>query len=272
VKSAANKYQLPALLLNKSINLKYKGKAEMAIINGTEFNDNGIDKKKLVGTNASDSIYGKAGNDILSGLGSNDKLYGERGHDKLYGGTGNDQLYGGTGNDQLYGGTGNDQLYGGIGKDKLYGSIGNDYLNGDAGNDTLSGDAGNDDLNGDAGNDSLIGGSGNDELNGFWKGTEFDTLTGGADADKFVLGAEGHYNFYTGLGFALITDFKSSEGDKIALFETLDKYTLEPGNFGYGNPNVQDTKIWFGNDQIGVLQDITNLKATDFIKGDPFPQ
>jgi hypothetical protein len=25
------------------------------------------------------------------------------------------------------------------------------------------------------------------------------------------------------------------------------------------------------NDEIGVLQDITNVKATDFILGDPFP-
>jgi Ca2+-binding RTX toxin-like protein len=176
---------------------------------------------------------------------------------------------------QLYlfadGGTGNDNLDGGTGKDKLYGGTGDDNLYGEAGNDTLYGDAGNDDLNGDAGNDSLIGGSGNDELNGFWNGTEFDILTGGGDADKFVLGAEGHYNFYTGSGFALITDFKSSEGDKIALFETLDKYILESGNFGYGT-DALDTKIWFGNDQIGVLQDITNLTATDFIKGDPFPQ
>jgi Ca2+-binding RTX toxin-like protein len=56
VKSAANKYQLPALLLNKSINLKYKGTTEMANINGTQFNDNntvnGDNKfhKSLVGT------------------------------------------------------------------------------------------------------------------------------------------------------------------------------------------------------------------------------
>jgi Ca2+-binding RTX toxin-like protein len=254
----------------------------MATIHGTKFNDNGIDKPKLIGTDpilievpnspplliqsGADTIYGKAGNDILSGLGDNDQLYG---------GTGNDQLYGGTGNDQLYGdglwGTGNDYLWGDAGNDNLYGRSGDDYLDGGTGNDKLYGGSGDDDLWGEAGNDILTGGIGKDYLNGFSNGTEFDTLSGGADADKFVLGAQNYYNFYTGEGFALITDFNSSQGDKIALFETVGKYSLVSGNFGYGNPNVQDTKILFGNDEIGVLQDITNVKATDFILGDPFP-
>jgi Ca2+-binding RTX toxin-like protein len=272
VKSAANKYQLPPLLLNKSINLKNKGTTEMATIYGTQFNDN-----NLVGT---DQQWQQGPNGPVLTLG-NDQIHGLEGHDIIYGRGGNDYLYGDSGNDTIYGGDGSnggtnfnndDNLYGGLGNDYLYGETGNDYLDGGSGNDTLNGGTGNDDLWGQAGNDSLTGGSGNDYLNGFSNGTEFDTLTGGANADKFVLGAQGHYNFYTGTGFALITDFNSSEGDKIALFETLDKYTLEPGNFGYGNPNVQDTKIWFGNDQIGVVQDISNLKATDFILGDPFPQ
>ncbi|WP_449419970.1 calcium-binding protein [Phormidium nigroviride] len=231
----------------------------MALINGTNFDDNGIDKPKLIGTDpilievpnsppiliksGDDSIYGYAGNDVLSGLGGNDKLYGGTGNDDLRGEAGNDYLNGEAGNDYLNGGTGNDNLYGGTGNDNLWGEAGNDYLN---------------------------GGIGKDYLNGFSNGTEYDTLTGGADADKFVLGAQSYYNFYTGSGFALITDFNSLEGDKIALFETLDKYTLVSGDFGYGNAAL-DTKILFGNDEIGVLQDITNVKATDFILGDPFP-
>ena len=230
----------------------------MATINGTNFNDNNTNnggefRPSLIGTNQADSIFGKAGNDILSGLGGNDYLEG---------GTGNDKLYGGTGNDDLRGEAGNDYLNGGIGKD---------YLDGGTGNDKLYGGSGDDNLWGQAGNDILTGGIGKDYLNGFSNGTEFDTLSGGADADKFVLGAQSYYNFYTGDGFALITDFNSSQGDKIALFETVDKYSLVSGNFGYGNPNVQDTKILFGKDEIGVLQDITNVKATDFILGDPFP-
>ena len=206
------------------------------IINGTQFNDNNTEN-------------GGKLRPSLVGTNQVDSIYGKAGHDKLYGQGGNDDLDGGTGHDNLYGGTGNDKLYGQAGNDKLYGEAGNDFLTGGSGNDTLNGF---------------------DSLNRF--STEYDTLTGGANADKFVLGAQANYNFYTGDGFALITDFKSSEGDKIALFETFDKYKLQSGNFGYGNPNVQDTKILFGNDVIGVLQDITKVKATDFMLGDPFPQ
>ena len=93
----------------------------MAIINGTDFNDNGIDKKKLVGTNGDDSIYGKAGNDILSGLGGSDTLYGGAGSGYLVGDSGNDRLIGGTLDDLLLGGTGNDILLGESGKDILSG-------------------------------------------------------------------------------------------------------------------------------------------------------
>ena len=77
------------------------------IIKGTNFNDNGIDKKKLVGTNASDSIFGQAGNDILWGQGGNDSLDGGANNDVLDGGAGNDTLYGGAGFDYLVGGPGN---------------------------------------------------------------------------------------------------------------------------------------------------------------------
>ncbi len=57
----------------------------MATIKGTNFNDNGIDKAKLVGTNGDDSIYGYAGNDILSGFGRKDYLDGGPGSDDMFG-------------------------------------------------------------------------------------------------------------------------------------------------------------------------------------------
>ncbi|MEG4999355.1 calcium-binding protein [Microcoleus sp. B4-D4] len=235
----------------------------MATINGTQFNDNntvnGDNKfhKSLVGTDQQwqqgpNGPVLTLGNDVIHGLGGDDIIYGRGGSDDLYGDSGNDNIYGETGNDYLHGGTGND------------------YLDGGTGNDNLDGGTGNDNLWGEAGNDILTGGAGNDYLNGFSNGTEFDTLTGGANADTFVLGAQSYYNFYTGDGFALITDFNSLEADKIALFETLDKYTLVSGDFGYGNAAL-DTKILFGNDVIGVLQDTTNVTATDFILGNPFP-
>jgi Ca2+-binding RTX toxin-like protein len=242
----------------------------MAPIKGTKFNDNntvngdGKLHKSLVGTDQQweQSPNGPVltlGNDVIHGLEGNDELYGRGGSDRLYGGSGHDYLVGDSGNDKLYGGSGRELMYGGAGNDKLYG------------------DSGDDALYGNSGNDILTGGIGKDYLYGFSEPTEqdtlseYDTLSGGADADYFVLGAQpgkvDGSNFYTGDGFALITDFNSSQGDKIALKETVDKYSLVSGNFGYGNPNVQDTRILFGNDQIGVLQDITNVKATDFVLG-----
>ncbi len=176
------------------------------IIHGTQFNDNGIDKPKLIGNDPEwmqspngpvltlgiDKIYGYGGNDLLLGLGGDDFLYGGSGHDKLYGGNGhdylnggigNDYLYGENGNDRLYGDVGNDRLYGGIGSDRLYGGLGNDTLNGDTGSDRLYGEDDNDTLNGGFGNDNLNGGIGNDRLIG---GNNNDTLIGGAGNDILI--------------------------------------------------------------------------------------
>jgi Ca2+-binding RTX toxin-like protein len=219
VKSAANKYQLPALLLNKSINLKYKGTTEMATIKGTPFNDNntvnGDTKfhKSLVGTDqqfeqgpngpvltlGDDKIHGLGGHDIIYGRGGNDRLYGDSGNDNIYGGDGsnggdklnnNDSLYGGagndnllgeTGNDTLYGGSDNDNLYGQAGSDQLYGGSGKDKLYGGTGDDQLFGESGNDFLNGEFGNDVIRGGEGNDTING---GNNNDNLGGGKGNDS----------------------------------------------------------------------------------------
>jgi len=86
---------------------------------------------------------------------------------------------------------------------------GNDSLTGSAGSDTLLGGDGSDTLAGAAGADILIGGYGN------------DNLTGGTGADQFRF-AGGNVTNPTGLGTSqlgvdLITDFNSTEGDKIVL-------------------------------------------------------
>ncbi|WP_306297041.1 Calx-beta domain-containing protein [Nostoc sp. C052] len=83
----------------------------------------------------------------------------------------------------------------------------NDVINGEGGNDIINGLSGNDILRGGAGNDTLIGGAGN------------DILVGGAGADRFL------YNTGTAfkgsaIGVDTITDFNSSEGDKIVLGKT----------------------------------------------------
>jgi Ca2+-binding RTX toxin-like protein len=239
VKRAANKYQLPALLLNKSINLKYKGTTEMATINGTDFNDNGIDKKKLFGTDKGDSIYGKRGNDILSGL---------------------------DGNDNLYGGHHEDLLYGGYGKDLLSGQLGYDTLYGEQGNDILHGGYHNDILDGGSGNDVLVGWGG--------MGNEYDTLTGGADADRFVLGNQLLGVFYklddksNTDYYATITDFKKKDGDKVEVMGNQSNYALEKGLNKLGG-SAKDTRIYFTHSSgarnlIAVVQDTTNISFSDF--------
>ncbi len=90
----------------------------------------------------------------------------------------------------------------------------NNVLIGNSANNTLNGGAGNDQLNGGAGNDLLIGSLGT------------DTLTGGSGADRFV------FNLLNELGKGnardVITDFNSSEGDKIDLSK-LDANVLAKG-------------------------------------------
>ena len=198
------------------------------LIEGTEFNDNGIDKPKLIGTDpvsievpiliksGVDEIYGYAGNDVLSGLGGDDVLYGGSGEDRLFGGTQNDSLYGGTQNDSLYGG---------------------------------------------AGNDTLIGYSGNDYLNGFGSGQEYDILTGGTGADTFAVGSPNNNIIqYLGAGYATITDFNRVQGDKIQLLDLVDtnnQYSLGAGN--WQGSNALDTGVFYKGDLIAVVQDTTNV-------------
>ena len=201
----------------------------MAIIKGTEFNDNGIDKKKLVGTNQADSIYGYAGNDILSGQGGNDYLYGGANNDVLDGGPGNDTLYGRSGFDYLVGGPGKDRLIGGTLDDGLLGGTGNDILLGESGKDILTG-------------------------YGFGQ-NEFDTLTRGSEKDTFVLGdIKSNSVYYLGNGYATITDFSLAQTDTIQIKGPIkDGYSLGLGNGGGGY--AQDTGIFYKSDLIGVVQD-----------------
>lgn len=103
----------------------------MAIINGTQFNDNGTFnggtfRPSLNGTNLADNIRGFAGNDILRGRNGEDDLFGGSGNDRLVGGNGEDDLFGQSGNDTLIGNSGEDDLDGGFGRDILFGGAGED--------------------------------------------------------------------------------------------------------------------------------------------------
>ncbi len=165
-----------------------------------------------------------SGTASLSGNSLNNVLYAGMGNNIINGGAGTDTVsyaYGvpgtvgvrvslATTTAQATGGSGSDTLLnvenltGSNYADTLSGSTGSNYLNGGAGNDTLDGGAGNDTLDGGAGNDLLTGGLGADQL------------TGGTGADRF------DFNALTEMGLTsttwdTITDFKTSEGDKIDL-------------------------------------------------------
>jgi Ca2+-binding RTX toxin-like protein len=266
-------------------------------INGTVFDDNiyalaGNDLVYAGGGNdyvsgdewnetGNDTIYGGQGNDTLSGGNGDDFLLGEIGNDNLYGGAGNDFLSGGDGKDTLFGGAGNDLLFGDIGDDLLYGDEGNDSLYGGFGNDSLAdfsngqdsfwGNEGNDFLFAGTGSDVLNGGEGNDTLIGYGQtGSEYDTLTGGVGADKFNLGTSYGGVFYTQYdnwwqpayeyGYAVITDFKWWEGDKIELYGNQSQYSLTYANYVGGA--ALDTVISYvsgtNTDMIGIVQDTTS--------------
>ncbi|ELS02067.1 hypothetical protein Xen7305DRAFT_00017780, partial [Xenococcus sp. PCC 7305] len=85
--------------------------------------------------------------------------------------------------------------------------------------DTIIGDSHSNILEGNGGNDILSGSSQN------YYAAEIDIVTGGDGADKFVLG-DYTEAFYQGDGFARITDFDSSEGDRLVAFGTAEDYTI----------------------------------------------
>lgn len=166
-------------------------------------------------------------------------------------------LNGEGGNDYIDGREGNDNLYGEAGNDTLIGSSGNDYLFGEANNDRLLGGSNNDHLYGGTGNDTLLGDSGQDYLDGYGGGTEFDVLTGGSDADTFVLAHSSTLNsYYLGNGNATITDFSSTQGDRIQVFGSTQNYSLVMS----GN----NTHILYNNDLIAVVQNV-QLNQTNLI-------
>ena len=102
--------------------------------------------------------------------------------------------------------------------DVLYGRDADEIYNGGKGNDFITGRKGDDRLFGDKGDDYLEGGKGGDELNG---GFGLDVLTGGEGSDRFV------YRDYKesrqgAQSRDVITDFSSSEDDKIDLSAIVD--------------------------------------------------
>jgi hypothetical protein len=104
----------------------------------------------------------------------------------------------------------------------------NDVINGQEGNDIINGLSGNDLLRGGAGNDILIGGAGN------------DTLVGGAGADKFLYNTNAAFASCA-VGVDTISNFNSSQGDKIILDKTTFNAITSATGTGFSNAN--DFKI-----------------------------
>lgn len=199
------------------------------------------------------------GNDFISGDGANNFIDGLEGNDFISGGGGDDNIFGSGGNDVIVGDTGNDFISGGLGNDDLSGNAGNDSLFGGGGNDTLFGGSGNDNLFGGSGNDTLIG------FNGV-NGNELDTLIGSFGADQFQLGnkARSFYLNSSGSSFATIVDFNISEGDKIQVNGSVSGYTLDK-TLNLSGGSALDTRILKNGDLIGIVQDTTNVFASNFI-------
>jgi Ca2+-binding RTX toxin-like protein len=125
----------------------------------------------------------------------------------------------------------------------MYGGAGNDYMLAGDLNDTVYGGDGADALRGQPGNDIIDGGAGNDRI---WGDKGVNTITGGAGADSF--------NFFTGAGMGIITDFNRSEGDRIG-YERGMTWTVK--NDGNGNALVD-----FGNGTQAILLGIAPASVT----------
>ncbi|HEY9768464.1 MAG TPA: hypothetical protein V6C71_08115 [Coleofasciculaceae cyanobacterium] len=169
-----------------------------------------------------------------------------------------DNLTGTDTDNYIFGDGGNDTLLASNRNSLLDGWSGNDSLIGGSGSDILLGYTGNDSLMGGAGIDAVAGEAGNDLLNGYGQTNfEYDYLSGGVGADTFILGDVSSV-FYEQVGFATITDFESTEEDKLQVFGTSSDYSLSEFDGG--------TDIYYQDDLIGYVANTTNVSLqNDFI-------
>lgn len=188
------------------------------------------------------------------------------GDDILVGSNQTDVINGNTGNDQLSGGEGIDLLRGGRGNDTLQGDGGNDVINGNRDDDLIIGGDGDDLLRGGKGRDSLEGSAGNDILIG---DLEADLLTGGLGSDRFILGANPAELQLDAAQADIITDFNSSESDKIIIIASLteEQLTLETfdptANLALTNGATQGIVIRQTNtgNIFGIVTNTTDINA-----------
>ena len=146
---------------------------------------------RLIGDNTSESVELSVANSRFGGV--TNFLSGVwmlGGDDTVIGSTASDLVYGNEGEDIIRGNFGNDSLLGGRGKDAISGNEGNDSLNGGQDGDLLLGESGNDIVLGGKGNDFLVSGSGNDTLVG---GLGRDFLAALGDSGSLKIGGSNLY-------------------------------------------------------------------------------
>jgi len=137
----------------------------------------------IVGTDANNTLDGRAGADTMIGGAGVDGYYVDDAGDMVVeaAGGGNDTVMTSSLNYTLGAEVENLSLLGSLDLDGTGNTLAND-IRGNTGNNILTGGDGNDILNGGEGNDTLDGGAGNDDLDG---GFGEDRMTGGAGDDTY---------------------------------------------------------------------------------------
>jgi len=247
----------------------------------------------LTGTDAIDGT-GNDGGVTMTGNSAVNHLIGGAGNDTFDGGGGADTLIGGLGDDTYIVnntgvtiienlGEGNDTVQSSISY-TLPDNVENLILTGTAAIDgtgnaldnVLTGNSAVNNLSGLDGNDTIFGGGGKDILNGgngddvlYGQGGA-DTLTGGLGADTFVFQATTAYG-----AVDTVTDFHTSEGDKIDISNLLTAYdplTMHLSDFVHltvsgGNTIISvdrdGTGTAYGFNNIATLTGVTTLPDVD---------
>jgi Ca2+-binding RTX toxin-like protein len=212
----------------------------------------------IIGTNASEFIWGYEGDDIILGLGGDDHILPGTGNNFIDGGDGNDSLdytsyvppwyanlhgvevdlAAGTAHKQYFSYNPNSDpaanqtdIFFNI--ENVSGSNYNDYLFGDGGDNKLYGWGGNDELHGRGGFDHLEGMDGNDLLDG---GQGPDVLDGGDGIDTaYYASAPSAVNVSLDSGKGYWGD---SAGDILYNIENLTGSAFDDSLVGDGNANV----------------------------------
>jgi len=170
-------------------------------------------------SNGSDSILGSTGNDTISAGNGQNTLFGADGDDRIEGGSGHNQINGNKGADTISGRSSvGDWLLGGQGNDLIGAqSNGSDIINGNMGDDTIHGSSnGSETLRGGQGDDVITGGSVGDWITG---DLGRNTLNGGGGADTFHAGA----------GQDVVTDFNSTDGDRVEVAHGFSYHASQSG-------------------------------------------